>query len=239
MGKRLKQQRRGKGSNAYRKPPNTFKADVNFRPFPASGRAVGEVVEFIDDPGHSAPLMRVRYEDFTENVLLAPEGIRIGDRIQEGPSAEVSLGSILRLGAIPDGMLVYNVEMRPGDGGKAARIAGGYATIKSHIENKVSLLLPSKKAVDLDPDCRAEIGTVAGGGILSQPIMKAGRAHYIWHATNQKWPVNRGVKCNPVDHPFGGKQHHKGKSSMTSRNAPPGRKVGHIAARRVGRRKSG
>ena len=48
---------------------------------------------------------------------------------------------------------------------------------------------------------------------------------------------NRGVKMNPVDHPFGGKQHHKGKSSMTSRNAPPGRKVGHIAASRTGRRK--
>ncbi|MCL5430524.1 MAG: 50S ribosomal protein L2, partial [Candidatus Marsarchaeota archaeon] len=50
---------------------------------------------------------------------------------------------------------------------------------------------------------------------------------------------NRGVKMSPVDHPFGGKQHHKGKSSMTSRNAPPGRKVGHIAARRVGRKKKG
>ncbi|MCL4364861.1 MAG: 50S ribosomal protein L2 [Candidatus Marsarchaeota archaeon] len=239
MGKRLKQQRRGKGSNAYRKPPNTFKADVNFKPFPPVGRAIGEVVEFIDDPGHSAPLMRVRYEDFTENVLIAPEGIKIGDRIQEGPSAEVALGSVLRLGSIPDGMLIYNVEMRPGDGGKVARIAGGYATIKSHIENRVSVMLPSKRLIDLDPECRAEIGAAAGGGALAQPIMKAGRAHYIWHATNQKWPVNRGVKCNPVDHPFGGKQHHKGASSMVSRNAPPGAKVGHIAARRVGRKKSG
>ncbi|EQD60844.1 50S ribosomal protein L2P, partial [mine drainage metagenome] len=100
-------------------------------------------------------------------------------------------------------------------------------------------LLPSKMSIDLDPDCRAEIGAIAGGGALSQPIMKAGKAHYIWHATNQKWPVNRGVKCNPVDHPFGGKQHHKGASSMVSRNAPPGAKVGHIAASRVGRKKSG
>ena len=72
-----------------------------------------------------------------------------------------------------------------------------------------------------------------------QPLVKAGRAHYKMHATNRGWPVIRGVKSNPVDHPFGGKQHHKGKSSMTSRNAPPGRKVGHIAARRVGRKKKG
>lgn len=238
MGKRLKQQRRGKGSNAYRKPPNTFKADVSFRSVPVQGMVVGEVVEFVDDPGHTAPLMRVRYEDFSENILLAPEGIKIGDRIYEGSKAEVALGSILPLDAIPNGMLIYNVEMRPGDGGKMARVAGGYATIKLHVENKVSVLLPSKKSVELDPACRAEIGAVAGGGVTAQPILKAGRSHYIYHATNAKWPVNRGVKSNPVDHPFGGKQHHKGSSSMTSRNAPPGAKVGHIAARRVGRKKS-
>jgi len=237
MGKRLKQQRRGKGSNAYTKPPNTFKADISFRSKPIEGKVMGEVVEFIDDPGHTAPLMKVRYEDFSENILIAPEGIKIGDRIYEGTQGELSLGSILPLQSIPDGMLVYNVEMRPGDGGKVARVAGGYATIKSHIENKVSVLLPSNKPVELDPSCRAEIGAAAGGGIMAQPIMKAGTAHYIWHATNQKWPVNRGVKSNPVDHPFGGKQHHKGASSMVSRRAPPGSKVGHIAARRVGRKK--
>ena len=118
-------------------------------------------------------------------------------------------------------MLIYNIENRPGDGGKMARVAGGYATIKSHIENKVSVLLPSKKSIDLDPTCRAQIGAVAGGGLTSQPIMKAGKAHYMWHATNQKWPVNRGVKCNPVDHPFGGKQHHKGASSMVSTHWHP------------------
>ncbi len=232
-------QRRGKGSNAYRKPPNTFKADVNFRDKLIETKAVAEVVEFIDDPGHTGPLMRVRYDDFTENVLLAPEGIKIGDKIQEGKMAEVSLGSILPLNSIPDGMLIYNVEVRPGDGGKMARVAGSYATVKSHIEGKVTVFLQSKMSVDLDENCRAEIGAVAGGGIYAQPIMKAGTAHYIWHATNAKWPKNRGVKSNPVDHPFGGKQHHKGKSSMTSRHAPPGRKVGNIAARRVGRKKSG
>ena len=67
--------------------------------------------------------------------------------------------------------------------------------------------------------------------------MKAGKNHYIKHAVNAHWPTQRGVKMNPVDHPFGGKQHHKGASSMVSRNAPPGAKVGHIAASRVGRKK--
>jgi large subunit ribosomal protein L2 len=73
--------------------------------------------------------------------------------------------------------------------------------------------------------------------MTDQPIVKAGKNHYIMHAINRTWPVHKGCQENPVDHPFGGKQHHKGKSSMTSRNAPPGRKVGHIAASRVGRKK--
>src|SRR5271170_4193138 len=174
MGKRLKMQRRGKGSNAYRKPPNTFKADVNFRSKLIEGKATAEVVDFIDDPGHTGLLMKVRYDDFTENILLAPEGIKIGDKIQEGAAADLMLGSIMPLKSIPDGMLIYNIEVKPGDGGKMARVAGAYATIKSHIGEKVTVFLPSKKSVDLYGDCRAEIGAVAGGGVGAQPIMKAG-----------------------------------------------------------------
>ncbi|MDE1851284.1 MAG: 50S ribosomal protein L2 [Candidatus Micrarchaeota archaeon] len=239
MGKRLRMQRRGKGGNAFTKPPISFKADVNFGSKLVPNRLVGEVMEFIDDPGHTAPLMRIRYEDDTENILIAPEGIKIGDRIQEGRGADILLGSILPLEKIPDGMPIYNIEVKPGDGGKMARSAGSYATILAHLSGKVSVMMPSKHALEIPQECRAEIGAVAGGGIYAQPIMKAGKAHYMHHATNDGWPVHRGVKMNPVDHPFGGKQHHKGASSMVSRHAPPGAKVGHIAARRVGRKKRG
>ena len=236
MGKNLHQQRRGRGTNAFRKPPNTFKADVAF-PNRKPSRMTGEVMELIDDPGHSAPLMRIVYEDNSEITFLAPEGIRVGSRIQEGSDAEVTLGSVLPLEKIPDGTPVYNVEVLPGDGGKLARTAGSYATVVSHTQKIVSVLLPSKKVIDIKPACRAQIGAVAGGGADSQPILRAGKSHYMHHAINAMWPGNRGVKSNPVDHPFGGKQHHKGASSMVSRNAPPGAKVGHIAARRVGRKK--
>lgn len=237
MGKKLRQQRRGKGSNVYRKPVNHFKADVVFPKRTLNNKVMGEVVEFIDDPGHTAPLMKIRYDDYTESILIAPEGIKLGDKIEEGHGANITLGSILKLGEIPDGMPVYNIESFPGDGGKLTRAAGSFATIVAHNQNTVTVSLPSKKNVDLSPDCRAEIGAVAGGGAKAKPIMKAGKNFYIKHAVNRTWPTNRGVKSNPVDHPFGGKQHHKGASSMTSRNAPPGAKVGHIAARRVGRRK--
>ncbi len=237
MGKKLKQQRRGKGSNVYRKPPHHFKADVVFSKRSINNKITGEVVEFIDDPGHTAPLMKIRYDDYTESILIAPEGIKIGDKIEEGIGASITLGSVLNLSQIPDGMPIYNIESHPGDGGKLTRAAGNFATVASHNQNSVTVSLPSKKNIDLSPDCRAEIGAVAGGGAKAKPIMKAGKNFYIKHAVNRTWPTNRGVKSNPVDHPFGGKQHHKGASSMTSRNAPPGAKVGHIAARRVGRRK--
>lgn len=237
MGKNLHQQRRGRGTLAFRKPPNYFKADVEFPSRKIESKLTGEVMEFIDDPGHSAPLMRVVYEDNTRAIFIAPEGMRIGARIQEGNGAEVTLGSILPLEKIPDGMPIYNIEALPGDGGKLARAAGNYATIVSHAQKSVSVLMPSKMVMDINSACRAQVGAVAGGGQDAQPIMKAGKSHYMHHAINAPWPVNRGVKMNPVDHPFGGKQHHKGASSMVSRNAPPGAKVGHIAASRVGRKK--
>lgn len=239
MGKMIRVQRRGKGSHSFTRPPVSFKADVVFGKQIKEGRAVGEVIGFVDDPGHTAPLMRVKYDDLRENLLLAPEGMKVGDRIQEGKGAEVSLGSILPLGSIPDGMLVYNIEVTPGDGGKMARSSGSYATVLAHAGEKVSVMLPSKQTLYIDANCRAEIGAVAGGGKEAQPILKAGKHHYMMRAINGYWPGHRGVKSNPVDHPFGGKQHHKGFSSMVSRNAPPGAKVGHIAASRVGRRKRG
>lgn len=239
MGKMLRQQRRGKGGNAYRKPPNTYKADVAFGPVQKNERVYGEVMEFIDDPGHSAPLMKIKYDDKSENILFAPEGMKVGDKIQEGPNASITLGSIVPLQKIPDGMSVYNIEAIPGDGGRYARAAGNYATIVSHSDKDVTLLMPSKMMVEINQNCRAQIGVIAGGGMEMMPILKAGRNYYIKHATNAFWPRNRGVKMNPVDHPFGGKQHHKGTPSTTSRNAPPGAKVGHIAARRTGRKKRG
>ena len=239
MGKKLKQQRRGKGSNAYRKPPNRFKADVVFGTTVLSGKLQAEVIDFVDDPGHTSPLMTIKFDDMREEIFIAPEGIKVGDRIQIGPEAGVGLGNVTTIDKIPEGLPIYNIECVPGDGGRFVRAAGSFATVVGHTEKTTTIMMPSKKAVELSNNCRAAIGITAGGGMEMLPIMKAGKNFYIKHAINAKWPVNRGVKSNPVDHPFGGKQHHKGSSSMISRNAPPGSKVGHIAASRVGRKKRG
>ncbi|MCL5433544.1 MAG: 50S ribosomal protein L2 [Candidatus Marsarchaeota archaeon] len=237
MGKKLKQQRRGKGSPAYRKAPGTFDISVGYTP-KRDTEIFGEVINIIHHTGHTAPLVEVCYEDMSRSYLLAPEGIKKGDKILIN-TMNYSLGNVIKLKNIPEGISIYNIESRPGDGGKLVRAAGSSAYIASHINNMVTIIMPSKQQISLSDECRAQLGAVAGGGMNEQPIMKAGKNHYIMHAINKLWPTYRGVKLNPVDHPFGGKQHHKGKSSMTSRNAPPGRKVGHIAASRVGRKKRG
>jgi len=232
MGKKLRQQRRGKGSNAYSKLPGTFDISVSYGSKPISG----EVIEIFNHTGHSAPIMKLQYEDFSYGYLIAPEGIKVGDRVYIN-SNNFTLGSVLKLSDIPEGTPIYNIESKPGDGGKYVRVAGTSAVLSSHIGDKAIVVMPSKAEVALSANSRAQLGVVAGGGITEQPLLKAGKNHYRMHALNRMWPKIRGVKSNPVDHPFGGKQHHKGKSSMTSRNAPPGRKVGNIAARRVGRKK--
>ena len=234
MGKKMRQQRRGKGSNVYRKLPNTFDISVSY---PKSTGITGEVISMINHTGHTAPLMEMLYEDMSSGYLIAPEGIKVGDKVRIGGQPTNSLGCVVRIGDVPEGTPLYNVESKPGDGGKFVRSAGSAAYVLAHIGESTTLTLPSKSSVSLSNECRAQLGIAASGGMTDQPLVKAGRSHYIMHAINRTWPTIRGVKQNPVDHPFGGKQHHKGKSSMTSRNAPPGRKVGHIAARRVGRKK--
>ena len=129
---------------------------------------------------------------------------------------------------------IYNIEMKPGDGGKLARAAGNAATIVSH-GKKTIVRLPSKAQKAFDNMCRATIGSVAGSGRGEKPIAKAGKNFYRNRARPKIWPKVRGVAMNAVDHPHGsGRKQTIGINSTVSRNAPPGRKVGHIAAKRTG-----
>ncbi len=235
MGKRLRQQRRGKGSGAYAKHAGTFDISASFCGI--TKPAVAEVTGLLNHTGHTAPLMRLTLEDMSVSHLIAPEGIMVGSKVRLLDDTAYTLGGVVRLKSLPEGTPVYNIESRPGDGGKMVRSAGASASIVAQLGSTTSVAMPSKSVVVLSGECRAQLGAAAGGGMADAPIVKAGKSHYIRHALNRTWPVNRGVKMSPADHPFGGKQHHKGKSSMTSRNAPPGRKVGHIAAKRIGRKK--
>jgi len=152
--------------------------------------------------------------------------------------AELTIGNVLPLGSMPEGTIVSNVERKVADRGALARASGNYATIIAHTEDgrKTRVKLPSGSKKLLHSTCRAMVGIVAGGGRIDKPILKAGRAYWKFKPKRNCWPVVRGVTMNPVDHPHGGGNHqHIGHPSTVRRSAPPGQKVGLIAARRTGR----
>lgn len=241
MGNRLRHQRRGKGSPKYRAKSAKYKVDLRYRNYDdveKTGMLKGRVVKFVDDPARESILMEVIYDNEEKQYLLAPEGIAIGDHIETGAQAKVTNGGVLPLYRIPDGSPVFNVEKNPGDGGKLVKSPGNYATLVSKDNNVVYIKLPSRKTITLSNECRAQLGVISGGGKKEKPLMKAGKAYYKHRAKGKIWPYTRGVAMSPYSHPHGGKQHHEGRPTTVKRGDPPGRKVGHIAAKSTGRKRT-
>jgi len=196
----------------------------------------GEVIDIEHDPARSAPVARVEFEDGDQRLVLASEGVGLGDTVEVGISAAIEPGNTLPLAEIPEGVPVCNVERQPGDGGKFARSSGVNADLITHERKAAVVQLPSGEIKRLSPDCRATIGVVAGGGRTEKPFVKAGKKYHKMKSRGTKWPRVRGVAMNAVDHPFGGGgRQHPGRPKSVSRDAPPGRKVGDIASKRTGR----
>ena len=236
MARRILGQRRGRGTSTFRAPSHRYKSDLQHRKVEDGDVINGEVVDIEHDPARSAPVAAVEFEDGDRRLVLAPEGVGVGDEMQVGVSAEIEPGNTLPLAEIPEGVPVCNVEANPGDGGKFARASGVNATLLTHDRNAAVVKLPSGELKRLDPNCRATIGVVAGGGRVDKPFVKAGNKHHKMKARGTKWPRVRGVAMNAVDHPFGGGgRQHPGKPKSVSRDTPPGRKVGDIASKRTGR----
>ncbi|MFQ5406536.1 MAG: 50S ribosomal protein L2 [Candidatus Micrarchaeia archaeon] len=246
MGTRITTQKRGKGSPRFRTPKHRYVTDTQY---PAQG-GTGQLMDFKDDPGRSVLLAKVLFEDgkrffYTpaaegqkqDDKLYVTTPSKHGEEPEELDVENLKTGSVLQLGSVPDGTLVFNIERVPNDGGKIARSSGTFATVVSHDEdtNKVTLSLRSKKEVVLNPLCRATIGVASGGGRLEKPIKKAGTHFYISKARGKLWPKVRGTTMSAYDHPHGGVA--LGKSNTVKRSTSPGRKVGLIAARRSGRGK--
>lgn len=236
MGKNLIQQARGKGGPRYRSPSFNFQGKAEF------GRQTntivnGRIIDLVHCSGHSAPLAKILYENGEEVLVQAPEGVRVGENVAEGP-VEAKTGNILALKDVPVGTLIYNIESQPGDGGKFVRASGGFAKVEGKVDNNVMIILPSSKKRLFNENCRACIGMIAGSGRTEKPFLKAGNKFFAKKAKNKLWPSISGSSQNAVDHPFGGRSSNRhNKSAATSRNAPPGRKVGKIAPRRTGRTK--
>jgi large subunit ribosomal protein L2 len=159
----------------------------------------GNVVAIEYDPNRSSRIALVHYEDGEKSYILAPEGLKAGDKVISGESAEPRIGNCLPLKSIPLGMAVHNVEMQPGRGGQLCRSAGTSATLTAREGRWAQITLPSGEVRRISSECRATIGTIGNADHMNITIGKAGRKRWLGRR-----PHNRGTSMNPVSHPMGG-----------------------------------
>lgn len=236
MGKRILQRRRGKGGIQFRSRTRGKIAPSRYPQIAFGGQGKVSVTGIFDERGRSAPLQQLRYGDGRFTYVPAVAGLTVGSELSMGTGANAVNGNMLPLSGIPEGTRVCNIELRPGDGGKLVRSSGLSAVLFSKAGGKAILKLPSGKNILVDERCMATVGEIAGGGRKEKPFMRAGARHHEMRASGKVYPRMRGIAMAVVYHPFGGGRHqHPGKSTSTSRNAPPGRKVGLIAPRMTGR----
>ena len=158
-----------------------------------------EVERIEYDPNRTCYIMLVKFEDNQKFYYLAPQGIKIGDKIKNGSNAEIKVGNCLPLQDIPVGIDIHNVELQPGAGGKIARSAGTSVTI-SGIDGNYSLIkMTSGEVRKIDSRSMATIGVLSNPDKKNIKIGKAGRSRWLGRR-----PHTRGVVMNPVDHPHGG-----------------------------------
>ncbi len=151
------------------------------------------------DPNRSARIALTFYTDGEKRYIIAPNGLKIGQKIESGKGVAPEVGNALFLSEIPFGTIIHNIELKPEQGGVLARGAGGYGQLMSKEGKYVNVKLPSGEVRMILATCKATIGVVSNGDHFLQNIGKAGGNR--WRG---KRPRTRGVAMNPVDHPMGG-----------------------------------
>ena len=161
--------------------------------------AVIESIEY--NPNRSPRIALVKYDDGEKKYIIAPEGLKVGDKILSSMENKIPFktGNAMPIGKIPEGLLLHNIELKPGKGAQMARSAGSYARIMASEGGMVTLKLPSGELRMISEQCIATIGTVGNKSHENISIGKAGRARWMGRR-----PKVRGVAMNPVDHPHGG-----------------------------------
>ncbi|MGE4318963.1 MAG: 50S ribosomal protein L2 [Deferribacterales bacterium] len=151
------------------------------------------------DPNRSARIALVSYADGEKRYILAPLGLKVGDKVSSGSEADIKPGNAKMLKEMPVGTVIHNVEMRPGKGGQLARSAGTYAQLLAKEGTYCHVRMPSGEIRLIKAECKATIGQVSNTEHENIQIGKAGRTR--WKGVR---PTVRGVAMNPVDHPHGG-----------------------------------
>ena len=157
------------------------------------------------DPNRNCRILLLHFHDGEKRYILAPDGVGVGDILQNGPGSEIRPGNALPLRYIPVGTTVHAVELKPGGGARMARSAGASAQLVAKEGTFATIRLPSTEMRRVPIDCRATVGSVGNAEAELIKLGKAGRSR--WKGVR---PQTRGVAMNPVDHPLGGGE---GKSS--------------------------
>ncbi len=158
-----------------------------------------EVMTIEYDPNRSAFICLVQYEDGEKRYILAPDGLKVGDKVISGKSATPDVGNTMYLSDIPLGSVIHAIELRPGKGAVLARSAGTYCQLAGREGKYTAIKLPSGEVRRVLSACKATIGTVSNPDHGLQVSGKAGRSRWLGRR-----PRVRGVAMNPVDHPMGG-----------------------------------
>ena len=157
------------------------------------------VQEIEYDPNRSARIALLEYEDGEKRYILAPAGIRQGQTVRNGTDVEPQTGNCLPLRKVPLGLMVHNVELKPGKGGQMVRSAGSGAQVSAREGKYVQLIMPSGEIRRVPGECRATIGRCSNIEHETKEKGKAGRSRWLGRR-----PHVRGKAQNPVDHPLGG-----------------------------------
>ena len=158
-----------------------------------------EVVSIEYDPNRSARIALLQYEDGEKRYIIAPLDLKVGDRVENGPDADIRVGNALPLKNIPVGSLVHNVELQPGRGGQLARAAGTSAQVLAKEGKYATLRLPSGEMRLVHQRCMATLGQVGNTDHGNIKLGKAGRKRWLgWR------PTVRGSAMDPASHPHGG-----------------------------------
>jgi large subunit ribosomal protein L2 len=158
-----------------------------------------DVVAIEYDPNRSARIALLQYQDGVKTYILAPEGLKAGDRVASGEEVEPRVGNCMPLRRIPTGMTIHNLELQPGHGGQMCRSAGTSATLTAREGQWAQITLPSGEVRRVSSECRATIGMIGNAEHMNISLGKAGRKRHLGRK-----PHNRGTSMNPVSHPLGG-----------------------------------
>jgi large subunit ribosomal protein L2 len=158
-----------------------------------------KVVAIEYDPNRSCFIALIQYEDGLKSYILAPNGLRVGMAIMNGPTAAPEIGNCMPLANVPSGLEIHNIEMNPGQGGKLVRSAGGVARLGAKEGEWSVIILPSGEMRRVRSACRATIGQLSNLDWINVSLGKAGRSRHRGIR-----PHTRAKAMNPIDHPLGG-----------------------------------